>query len=60
MPADTTCLCSPFAFPSLPCESTISDTVGQEDTMGGKRVLIAGESWIMHTIHQKGFDHFTT
>jgi len=24
------------------------------------RVLIAGESWIMHTIHQKGFDHFTT
>ena len=28
--------------------------------MGGKRVLIAGESWVMHTIHQKGFDHFTT
>lgn len=25
-----------------------------------KRVLIAGESWIMHTIHQKGFDDFTT
>lgn len=24
------------------------------------RVLIAGESWIMHTIHQKGFDAFTT
>ena len=24
------------------------------------RVLIAGESWVMHTIHQKGFDHFTT
>lgn len=24
------------------------------------RVLIAGESWIMHTIHQKGFDSFTT
>jgi uncharacterized membrane protein len=23
-------------------------------------VLIAGESWIMHTIHQKGFDSFTT
>lgn len=23
-------------------------------------VLIAGESWTMHTIHQKGFDHFTT
>lgn len=26
----------------------------------GKRVLIAGESWIMHTIHQKGFDDFRT
>jgi uncharacterized membrane protein len=26
----------------------------------GKRVLLAGESWIMHTIHQKGFDSFTT
>ena len=24
------------------------------------RVLIAGESWVMHTIHQKGFDVFTT
>lgn len=24
------------------------------------RVLIAGESWTMHTIHQKGFDSFTT
>ena len=27
---------------------------------GSKRVLIAGESWIMHTIHQKGFDDFRT
>lgn len=27
---------------------------------GGNRVLLAGESWVMHTIHQKGFDHFTT
>jgi uncharacterized membrane protein len=26
----------------------------------GKRILLAGESWIMHTIHQKGFDSFTT
>jgi uncharacterized membrane protein len=25
-----------------------------------RRVLLAGESWVMHTIHQKGFDHFTT
>ncbi|HZS92126.1 MAG TPA: glutamine amidotransferase [Chloroflexota bacterium] len=25
-----------------------------------RRVLIAGESWVMHTIHQKGFDSFTT
>jgi uncharacterized membrane protein len=27
---------------------------------GPRRALIAGESWIMHTIHQKGFDTFTT
>ena len=26
----------------------------------GKRVLIAGESWTTHSIHQKGFDSFTT
>ncbi|HLL50809.1 MAG TPA: glutamine amidotransferase [Thermomicrobiales bacterium] len=25
-----------------------------------RRMLIAGESWIMHTIHQKGVDSFTT
>ena len=25
-----------------------------------QRVLLAGESWVMHTVHQKGFDHFTT
>jgi uncharacterized membrane protein len=25
-----------------------------------KRILLAGESWVMHTIHQKGFDTFTT
>lgn len=25
-----------------------------------RKVLIAGESWMMHTIHQKGFDSFTT
>src|SRR5215211_5729273 len=30
------------------------------DSNPTKRVLIAGESWFMHTIHQKGFDHFTT
>lgn len=24
------------------------------------KILLAGESWVMHTIHQKGFDHFTT
>jgi uncharacterized membrane protein len=28
--------------------------------MPNRTVLIAGESWIMHTIHQKGFDSFTT
>ena len=29
--------------------------------MGGSgRVLIAGESWVTHSIHQKGFDAFTT
>ncbi|MCB9684395.1 MAG: cytoplasmic protein [Alphaproteobacteria bacterium] len=25
-----------------------------------KRILIAGESWVTHSIHQKGFDSFTT
>lgn len=29
-------------------------------TGNGPKVLIVGESWIMHTIHQKGFDAFTT
>ena len=24
------------------------------------RVLIAGESWTTHSIHQEGFDSFTT
>ena len=24
------------------------------------RVLLAGESWVVHSIHQKGFDSFTT
>lgn len=28
--------------------------------MTKKRVLIAGESWTVHSIHQKGFDSFTT
>jgi uncharacterized membrane protein len=28
--------------------------------MSTKRVLIAGESWVTHSIHQKGFDSFTT
>ena len=28
--------------------------------MPNRTVLVAGESWIMHTIHQKGFDSFTT
>lgn len=27
---------------------------------GSVRVLIAGESWVTHSIHQKGFDAFTT
>ena len=25
-----------------------------------RRILIAGESWVTHSIHQKGFDSFTT
>ena len=29
-------------------------------TLMAKRVLIAGESWTVHSIHQKGFDSFTT
>jgi uncharacterized membrane protein len=28
--------------------------------MSKRRVLIAGESWTVHSIHQKGFDSFTT
>lgn len=28
--------------------------------MPNKKVLIAGESWTVHSIHQKGFDSFTT
>lgn len=28
--------------------------------MGSRRVLLAGETWVMHTIHQKGVDSFTT
>lgn len=27
---------------------------------GGPRVLVAGKSWTVHSIHQKGFDSFTT
>lgn len=27
---------------------------------GGLSVLVAGESWVTHSIHQKGFDSFTT
>src|SRR5688572_17562581 len=36
------------------------DEGGSTMASGSKRVLIAGESWIMHTIHQKGFDDFRT
>jgi len=25
-----------------------------------RRILIAGESWVTHSVHQKGFDSFTT
>ena len=28
--------------------------------MSKQRILIAGESWVTHSIHQKGFDSFTT
>ena len=28
--------------------------------MSKQRVLIAGESWVTHSIHQKGYDSFTT
>jgi uncharacterized membrane protein len=31
-----------------------------ESKADGLHVLIAGESWITHSIHQKGFDSFTT
>lgn len=26
----------------------------------GRKILMVGESWIKHTIHMKGFDHFTS
>jgi uncharacterized membrane protein len=32
----------------------------KEEYPMAKRVLIAGESWTIHSIHQKGFDSFTT
>jgi uncharacterized membrane protein len=36
-------------------------TKAEEETMANRRrVLIAGESWTVHSIHQKGFDSFTT
>jgi uncharacterized membrane protein len=28
--------------------------------MANKSVLVAGESWVIHSVHQKGFDSFTT
>lgn len=28
--------------------------------MAGPKVLLAGESWIIHSVHMKGFDEFTT
>jgi uncharacterized membrane protein len=28
--------------------------------MSGKKLLFVGESWIKHTIHMKGFDHFVS
>ena len=28
--------------------------------MTNKSVLVAGESWVIHSVHQKGFDSFTT
>ncbi|HEY5080458.1 MAG TPA: glutamine amidotransferase [Bauldia sp.] len=32
----------------------------RQQQKAGLRVLIAGESWVTHSIHQKGFDSFTT
>jgi uncharacterized membrane protein len=32
----------------------------REDKVAKPKVLIAGESWTIHSIHQKGFDSFTT
>jgi len=31
-----------------------------EDSMSSTRILFVGESWIKHTVHMKGFDHFTS
>jgi uncharacterized membrane protein len=32
----------------------------KREQIGRRRILIAGESWTVHSIHQKGFDSFTT
>jgi uncharacterized membrane protein len=39
---------------------TNSDPAVEPLRPSGTRVLIAGESWVTHSIHQKGFDSFTT
>lgn len=35
-------------------------TAEQQSSNQRLRVLLAGESWIAHTVHMKGFDEFTT
>src|SRR6185503_17297572 len=46
----------PWSMPSAPMPQRGSIAVVSRSD----RVLIAGESWVTHSIHQKGFDSFTT
>ena len=42
-------------------DATAPSSAGYHRTMSTpSKVLIAGESWVTHSIHQKGFDSFTT
>jgi uncharacterized membrane protein len=41
-------------------DATVSETGRRQKMATTRRVLIAGESWTVHSIHQKGFDSFTT
>ena len=43
-----------------PAELPAAGHLGPRHRPSGGDALIAGESWIMHTVHQKGVDSFNT